>query len=76
LHRGGPEPRPPLFAIISCFEKPMISHRRIHLLNFCRKLAVNAVFFLIPLHFLKNGFIFLLEKREEIGYSEKENMTA
>jgi len=34
----------------------MISHRRIHLLNFCRKLAVNAVFFLIPLHFLKNGF--------------------
>jgi hypothetical protein len=54
----------------------MIFHRRIHLLNFCRKLAVNAVFFLIPLQFLKNGFIFLLEKREEIGYPEKENMTA
>jgi len=34
----------------------MISHHRIHLLNFCRKLAVNAVFFLVPLHFLKLGF--------------------
>ena len=34
----------------------MISQRRIHLINFCRKLAVNAVFFLVPLHFLKLGF--------------------
>lgn len=41
----------------------MISHRRIHLLNFGRKLAVNAVFFLIPLHFLKLGF-----KGWEIGF--------
>jgi len=34
----------------------MISQGRIHLINFCRKLAVNSVFFLIPLHFLKLGF--------------------
>jgi len=34
----------------------MISPGRIHLINFCRKLAVNAVFFLVPLHFLKLGF--------------------
>lgn len=34
----------------------MISHRRVHLINFSRKLAVTAVFFLVPLHFLKLGF--------------------
>jgi len=34
----------------------MISQRRIHLINFCRKLAVNAIFFLVPLHFLQLGF--------------------
>jgi len=34
----------------------MISQRRVHLINFCRKLAVNAIFFLIPLHFLQLGF--------------------
>jgi MFS family permease len=34
----------------------MISQSRIHIINFCRKLAVNAVFFLVPLHFLKLGF--------------------
>jgi MFS family permease len=41
----------------------MTLHRRIHLVNFGRKLAVNAVFFLIPLHFLKLGF-----KGWEIGF--------
>ena len=34
----------------------MVSESRIHLVNFCRKLAVNAVFFLVALHFLKLGF--------------------
>lgn len=34
----------------------MVSHSRIHAVNFCRKLAVNAVFFLVPLHFLELGF--------------------
>ena len=34
----------------------MVSESRIHLINFCRKLAVNAVFFLVALHFLKLGF--------------------
>jgi MFS family permease len=34
----------------------MVSRPFIHLINFTRKLAVNAVFFLIPLHFLKIGF--------------------
>lgn len=34
----------------------MIEQHRIHLINFCRKLAVNSVLFLIPLHFLKLGF--------------------
>ena len=29
--------------------------RRIHLINFSRKLTVNTVFFLIPLYFLKIG---------------------
>lgn len=28
----------------------------VHFLNFCRKLSVNAVFFLIPLYFLRIGF--------------------
>lgn len=34
----------------------MNSQRLIHLINFSRKLAVNAVFFLIPLHLLRIGF--------------------
>jgi MFS family permease len=34
----------------------MISPRRVHLINFCRKLAVNGVFFLVPLHFIQSGF--------------------
>jgi MFS family permease len=34
----------------------MTLHRQVHLVNFGRKLAVNAVFFLIPLHFLELGF--------------------
>ncbi|MGB7296430.1 MAG: MFS transporter [Candidatus Aminicenantales bacterium] len=34
----------------------MTSHRQVHLVNFSRKLAVTAVFFLVPLHFLKLGF--------------------
>lgn len=29
---------------------------KVHFINFCRKMAFNAVFFLIPLHFLKVGF--------------------
>ena len=29
---------------------------RVHLINFLRKMAINAVFFLAPLHFLKVGF--------------------
>jgi MFS family permease len=41
----------------------MISHRRVHFVNFSRKLAVNAVFFLVALHFLKLGF-----KGWEIGF--------
>jgi len=34
----------------------MILHRRVHFINFSRKLAVNSIFFLAPLHFLKLGF--------------------
>ncbi len=34
----------------------MTLHRQVHLVNFGRKLAVNAVFFLIPLHFLRLGY--------------------
>ena len=30
--------------------------KKIHLINFSRKLTVNTVFFLIPLYFLKIGF--------------------
>jgi len=33
----------------------MLSTRRIHFINFNRKLVVSSVFFLIPLHFLKIG---------------------
>lgn len=33
----------------------MVPKRQIHLINFCRKLAVNTLFFLIPLHFIKIG---------------------
>lgn len=29
--------------------------RQIHIINFCRKLAVNTLFFLIPIHFIKIG---------------------
>jgi MFS family permease len=29
---------------------------KIHLINFCRKLTVNTLFFLVPLHLLKIGF--------------------
>lgn len=29
---------------------------KVHLINFLRKVAINAVFFLAPLYFLKNGF--------------------
>jgi MFS family permease len=31
------------------------THKKIHLINFCRKLTVNTLFFLIPLHLLKIG---------------------
>jgi MFS family permease len=41
----------------------MTLHRQVHVVNFGRKLAVNAVFFLVPLHFLKLGF-----KGWEIGF--------
>jgi MFS family permease len=41
----------------------MTLYRQVHVVNFGRKLAVNAVFFLIPLHFLKLGF-----KGWEIGF--------
>lgn len=34
----------------------MVSQRLIHLINFSRKLAISAVFFLVPLYFLKIGF--------------------
>lgn len=34
----------------------MVPQKKIHLINFSRKLTVNTVFFLIPLHFLKIGF--------------------
>jgi MFS family permease len=34
----------------------MTPQKKIHLINFSRKLAVNPIFFLIPLHFLKIGF--------------------
>ncbi len=34
----------------------MTLHRQVHLVNFGRKLAVNAVFFLIPLYLLELGF--------------------
>jgi MFS family permease len=30
--------------------------KKVHFINFCRKMALNAVFFLSPLYFLKNGF--------------------
>jgi MFS family permease len=33
----------------------MLSSRRIHFINFNRKLVVSSIFFLIPLHFLKIG---------------------
>lgn len=36
--------------------KPMVAQKKIHLINFCRKLTVNTIFFLIPLYFLKLGF--------------------
>jgi MFS family permease len=31
------------------------THKKIHFINFCRKLTVNTLFFLIPLHLLKIG---------------------
>lgn len=34
----------------------MNDFKRIHFINFCRKLAVNSTLFLIPLHFLNIGF--------------------
>ena len=34
----------------------MLEQKRIHFINFCRKLTVNSVLFLIPLHFLNTGF--------------------
>jgi len=34
----------------------LIDYKRIHFINFCRKLTVNSILFLIPLHFLKIGF--------------------
>jgi DHA1 family quinolone resistance protein-like MFS transporter len=34
----------------------MSLHAKIHFVNFCRKLTVTSVFFLIPLHFLSIGF--------------------
>lgn len=34
----------------------MILQNQVHAINFSRKLAMNAVFFLIPLYFLKLGF--------------------
>jgi len=34
----------------------MSSQNFIHLINFSRKMAITAVFFLVPLHFLKLGF--------------------
>lgn len=34
----------------------MISLKRIHIINFSRKLTVNTIFFLIPLYFLKIGY--------------------
>ena len=37
-------------------EKTMDVRPRVHLINFLRKMAINAVFFLAPLHFLKVGF--------------------
>jgi len=33
----------------------MVIQRKIHALNFCRKLTVNTLFFLVPLHLLKVG---------------------
>jgi len=42
----------------------MDSLSRVHLVNFFRKLAVNAVFFLVALHFLKLGF-----KGWQIGFA-------
>jgi MFS family permease len=34
----------------------LIDQRQIHFINFCRKLTVNSILFLIPIHFLKLGF--------------------
>jgi MFS family permease len=34
----------------------MVPQRLIHLINFSRKLTINAVFFLVPLYFLRIGF--------------------
>jgi DHA1 family quinolone resistance protein-like MFS transporter len=33
----------------------MVIQKKIHALNFCRKLTVNTLFFLVPLHLLKIG---------------------
>ena len=38
------------------FGSAVSSQKSIHLINFSRKMAITAVFFLIPLHFLKLGF--------------------
>jgi len=34
----------------------MVAQKKIHIINFSRKLTVNTIFFLIPLYFLKIGF--------------------
>jgi DHA1 family multidrug resistance protein-like MFS transporter len=34
----------------------MAAPKLVHLINFSRKLAINSVFFLVPLHFLRLGF--------------------
>jgi len=34
----------------------MASQKLVHFINFCRKLTINSVFFLVPLYFLRIGF--------------------
>ena len=42
---------------VAIISNPMISHRKIHFINFSRRLAVSTLTFLIPLYFLKIGFV-------------------
>jgi len=49
-------PSPAENKFISFNNSGLIDQGRIHFINFCRKLTVNSILFLIPIHFLKIGF--------------------